>query len=74
MKLVDGETIIDLEEMKILDLHPEDVIVISAARALSMASRDRICQSLRSIFPRNKVVVLEEGMKFAAVRESGEGG
>jgi hypothetical protein len=56
--------------IEVLELQPQDVIVVNCPCALSARSYDRIKQELSRELPRgHRVLILESGMTLAVVRE-----
>jgi len=61
MKLVDGDAVIDLESIKVLELKPDDVIVVSVNDLMMNSTKFVVTlrESLIRTFPKNKVMVID---------------
>ena len=66
--MTDFEDYITLDDDVLrLDLRPGDVIVLLVKRKLSLADQAAIRGQLATVFPANKVLILDEGTSLAIV-------
>lgn len=56
-----------LKRMKVLELKPNDIIVLESPGELSEVVYHRIKESISSVFPQNKYIVIEK-MKLGVIR------
>jgi len=61
-----------IENMKVLDVRPGDVICASTRTVLSEVAQDRLIHCIKEVFPDNRVVLLEDGMELGVMRPCGE--
>lgn len=60
--------------VKRLDLQPGDTILIELEHIASTSVHERIREYVQSVFPDNKVLTLDHGMKLSIVSPRGGGG
>jgi hypothetical protein len=71
MKLVDGDRVIELEKVQVLEANDNDTIVLTlSGDHITKDHIDQITEDLAHVFPFNKVLVLAEYMKLSTVRET----
>lgn len=58
----------EIAAVEVASLKPGNVIVISAQRRVSSESAGRIYALLKTIWPNNKVIVIEEGITMKVVQ------
>jgi len=54
-------------EVASVNIKPGDVLVLKSKSFLSAYATEHILESLKEIFPRQRIVVLEDGLEFAVV-------
>ena len=58
-----------LEAMQVLELRPDDILVLKSKMVLSHAARGNIVKAFKEhIKIKNQVVILEEGMEIGVLR------
>ena len=66
--------LIDIESIRVVETKPGDKIVFMCDEKLSAQSAERIRETIKKIFPINKVLVLGEGMRIEVVRDGARDG
>lgn len=59
-------------DIKKIEITNNSVIVFYSSRVLSEKAIDNVKLSIKSVFPNNKIMILEEGMKIEAIDEKSE--
>jgi hypothetical protein len=71
MKLVDGDKVIDIDNVQVIDSRPDDVIVVTVTGAPTEALL-RVREAFGRIFLNNKVVVTDSLLDIKVVKKESE--
>jgi hypothetical protein len=66
--LVDGHNKIEISRMDVVNLRPDDTIILSFPSETVKGEIQKVVTNLKVFFPLNKIVVLEAGATFAVAR------
>jgi pyruvate kinase len=58
-----------IEKVQVLDIKPGDVVVIKTEHFLVPRQRQTIVDLVASVFPENRVLVLDGGLELEVARE-----
>jgi hypothetical protein len=58
-----------IEKIKVLEVQDGDIILLKTRQKLSNLQKEHLIQESSRIFPRNQVVVLEDGLDIAVLRK-----
>lgn len=61
-----------IESVSVLSVFPNDVIIIKVPKKLCPESLRSIGETMKFLYPRNKSVILEEGLSIEIMRENKE--
>lgn len=69
MKLItdNGETI-EIESVQVLELQPNDLIVLKSERHLSVEEHNHIRHAMKGKIPNHNIILLEGGMDVVVLR------
>ncbi|GAB6276269.1 MAG: hypothetical protein SAMD01599839_08090 [Rectinema sp.] len=70
MKLVDGEREIELGEVKVANVQPGDIVVVTLSHVPDMEEMVMYRRYLHQVFGEVKVAVLSGGEKLEVIREA----
>jgi len=61
-------------DIKRISPQPDDVIIVEHKLPLATGDRMKVQKDIQSLFPKNKVVVMQAGMEFKLVGNGGGNG
>lgn len=70
MLLVDGHNKIEISRMDVVNLRPDDTIILSFPSGISREDVQEVVTNLKVFFPLNKIVALDGGVTFAVAKPS----
>lgn len=62
---------IEIESLKVLQLQPNDVLVLTCETLMSDSEKKNVSTRLAKLFP-NKILILDSGVDIAVIRKANE--
>jgi hypothetical protein len=60
---------VNLEKIEVMNLTPESIIVYRCSEPINRVQIERLNESLRAIFPKNTVLIMDKNSKLSIIEE-----